>query len=128
MTRLVLVAGLLAVAAVAALTRLPAAGGQIADVRMTCKSRAIDVYFWPHGHPNVKAYKFPKLPAPHLEVYRGGTPASKRFVVFLSATSYNYANTCKLATNPLPTRWGGGPKATIKVTRRVRCTFPVIAQ
>lgn len=126
MKRLLLAGALLATAALAAWSTV--ARGQTEDVRVTCKSRGIDVYFWPHGHPNVKAYKFPKYGPPHLEVYRRGSFASKSFFIFVSATNYNYANSCELATNPLPTRWGGGPKATIKVTRRVRCFFPTIAQ
>ena len=128
MRGLVLGAVLAAVAAITIAVWSPIAGSQTADVRVTCKTRGIDVYFWPKGHPFVKTYKFPKYGPPHLEVYKKGLPASKDFLIFLSATSYNYANTCTLATNPLPTRWGGGPRATVSATRRARCTFPVIVQ
>ena len=96
---LALVLGL--AAAVAAST--PIAGGQSGNVRVTCKTRAIDVYFWPHGHPYVKPYKFPAQKAPSLTVYRRGSFASRAFFFFLSARGFNYANTCDLATNPLPT-------------------------
>jgi hypothetical protein len=72
----------------------------------------------------VPAYKFTAYPPPHLEVYRRGSPASKNFFVFVSATNFNYANTCDLAVDPQPTSWGGGPKKTISATRRVRCGFP----
>lgn len=106
----------------------PVAGGRSGGVRVTCKTRAIDVYFWPHGHPYVKAYKFPANKAPSLTVYRRGSVAGRSFFVFLSARSFNYANTCDLATNPLSTTPNGGPRTTITATRRVRCTFPVTVQ
>jgi hypothetical protein len=61
-------------------------------------------------------------------VYRGGSVASRAFLFFLSARAFNYANTCELATNPLPTGWSGGPRTTVTATRRVRCAFPAIAQ
>ena len=121
---LALVLGL--AAAVAAWT--PIAGGQSGNVRVTCKTRAIDVYFWPHGHPYVKAYKFPAQKAPSLTVYRRGSVATRAFFFFLSARGFNYANTCDLATNPLPTSWNGRPRTTVTATRRVRCTFPAIVQ
>jgi hypothetical protein len=118
-----------AVLGAAVLAILPSlAGGSTADVRVTCSAKAIDVYFWPHGHPAVPAYKFEKYPSPHLEVYKRGTPASKNLFVFVSASSFNYANTCDLATDPRPTAWGGGPKKTVGATRRVRCAFPATAQ
>jgi hypothetical protein len=113
-------------AAVAAWTAI--AGGRSGGVRVACKTRALDVYFWPHGHPYVKAYKFPANKAPNLTVYRLGSVASRAFFVFLSARSFNYANTCELATNPLPTRSNGGPRKTVTATRRVRCTFPAVVQ
>ena len=113
-------------AAVAAWT--PIAAGGSGSVRVTCKTRAIDVYFWPHGHPYVKTYRFPASKAPSLTVYRRGSVAGRSFLFFLSARSFNYANTCDLATNPLPTRWNGGSKASVTATRRVRCSFPAIAQ
>lgn len=106
---------------------VPLAGGS-GGVRVTCKTRALDVYFWPHGHGYVKAYRFPANKAPNLTVYRRGSVASRAFFVFVSARGFNYANTCDLATNPLATRWSGGPKKTITATRRVRCTFPAIVQ
>ena len=59
-------------------------------------------------------------------MYRRGSVATRAFFFFLSARSFNYANTCELATNPLPTRWNGGPRTTVTATRRVRCTFPAI--
>jgi hypothetical protein len=114
------------VSAVAAWTAI--AGGRSGGVRVTCKTRAIDVYFWPHGHGYVKAYKFPASKAPNLTVYRRGSVATRAFLVFLSARSFNYANTCELATNPLPTRPNGGPRKTITATQRVRCTFPTVVQ
>jgi hypothetical protein len=113
-------------AAVAAST--PTAGGQSGNVRVTCKTRSIDVYFWPHGHPYVKAYKFRAQKAPNLTVYRRGSVASRAFFFFLSARSFNYTNICELATNPLPTSWMGRPRKSITTTRRVRCTFPAIVQ
>jgi hypothetical protein len=104
------------------------AGGSTSDVRVNCKASAIDVYFWPHGHPVVPAYKFASYPPAHLEVYRRGSPASKNFFVFLSGTAFNYANTCDLATSPAATTWGGGPKKTVAATRRVRCGFGAVVQ
>jgi hypothetical protein len=126
MKRLLLTAAIVAVAVFAAWAS--SAGSQTSDVRVNCKGKAIDIYFWPHGHPAVKAYKFPAYTPPHLEVYNGGSFASKSFFVFVSATSYNYANTCVLATNPLGTSWGGGPKTTVASTRRIHCRFPVLVQ
>jgi hypothetical protein len=121
---LALVLGL--AAALAAWT--PIADGRSGNVRVTCKTRVIDVYFWPHGHAYVKAYKFPARKAPSLTVYRRGSVATRAFFFFLSARGFNYANSCELATNPLPTSWNGGPRTTITATRRVRCAFPAIAQ
>jgi hypothetical protein len=121
---LAVVLGLVAV--VAAWTSI--ADGGSANIRVTCKTRALDIYFWPQGHPYVKAYKFPARKAPNLTVYRRGSVASRAFLFFLSARQFNYANTCNLATNPLPTSWQGGRRTTITATRRVRCSFPAIAQ
>ena len=106
----------------------PTAGSRSGNVRVACKTRSIDVYFWPHGHRYVKAYRFPTQKAPSLTVYRRGTVASSAFLVFASTRGFNYANTCDLATNPLPTSWGGGPRTSITATRRVRCTFPATVQ
>jgi len=106
----------------------PIAGGRSGGVRVTCKTRAIDVYFWPHGHPYVKAYRFPAHRGPNLTVYRRGSVASRAFLVFVSPRGFNYANTCDLATNPLATRSNGGPRKTVTATRRVRCTFPAVVQ
>src|SRR5262249_39863480 len=106
---LALVLGLAAAIAVLA----PVAVGGPGNVRLTCNTRAIDVYFWPHGHRYVKAYRFPAQKAPSLTVYRRGTTASRAFFFFLSPRAFNYANTCDLATNPLPTSWSGGRKTTI---------------
>ena len=86
------------------------------------------MYFWPRGHPYVKAYGFPASKAPSLTVYRRGSVATGAFFFFLSARAFNYANTCELATNPLPTSWKGGPQRTITATRRVRCAFPTVVQ
>jgi hypothetical protein len=124
--RLVLAAAVIGAAILVTLPSL--AGGSISDVRVKCAARGIDVYFWPHGHPAVPAYKFTKYAPPHLEVYKRGTPASKNVFVFVSGTAFNYANTCDLATNPAPTSWGGGPKKTVAATSRVRCTFPATVQ
>jgi hypothetical protein len=111
-------------AALAALAvHAPVAGSTSGSVRVTCKTRAVDVYFWPHGH-RVKKLGLAPRKAPHLQVYARGSLASKSFLIFLSAGSYNYANTCDLTPNPAPTSWGGGPKKTIVATRRVRCRFP----
>jgi hypothetical protein len=106
----------------------PTAVGGSGSVRVACKVRAIDIYFWPHGHGYVKAYRFAANRAPSLTVYRRGSFASRDFLVFLSARGFNYANTCDLATNPLPTRWNGGPRTTVTATRRVRCAFPATVQ
>ena len=106
----------------------PVAGGGSGNVRVTCKVRAVDVYFWPHGHGYVKAYRFPAQRAPSVTVYRRASVASRSFLFFLSRRGFNYANTCDLATNPLPTRWAGGPRTTVTATRRVRCAFPAIVQ
>ena len=106
----------------------PIAGGRSGNVRVSCDTRAIDVYFWPRGHPYVKAYRFPALKAPSLTVYRRGSVASRAFLVFVSRRGFNYANTCEVAPNPLATRWNGGPKRSVTATRRVRCTFPAIVE
>lgn len=122
---LALVLGL-AAAAVAASTPIALAGS--GNVRVTCKTRAIDVYFWPHGHPYVKAYRFPAYRVPSLTVYERGSVKTRAFYFFLSPRGFNYANTCDLATNPLPTSWKGGRSTTVTATRRVRCTFPAVVQ
>src|SRR3954462_10193165 len=106
----------------------PDADGRSGNVRVDCKTRAIDMYFWPHGHPYVKAYGFPARRGASLTVYRRGTVATSAFVFFLSASAFNYTNTCDLATNPLPTSWNGGPTGTVTAPRRVRCTFRVPVQ
>jgi hypothetical protein len=98
----------------------PAADSGSGSVRVACKTRAVDVYFWPRGH-RVKKYGFRANRAPHLQVYRRGSVASKSFLIFLSSGSYNYANSCDLTPNPAATKWGGGPLKTIAATRRVRC-------
>lgn len=123
---LAVVLGLGLAAAVAAW--VPVAVGGSGNVRVTCKVRSVDVYFWPHGHRYVKAYRFPAQKAPSVTVYRRGSVASRSFLFFLSTHGFNYANTCDLATSPLPTRWSGGPKTTVTGTRRVRCVFPAIVQ
>jgi len=117
--------GLAAVlAALVAVAAHPRAGGTATgSVRVSCSSRAVDVYFWPHGH-RVKKYGFVARKAPHLQIYKRGSVASRSFLIFLSGASYNYASSCDVTPNPAPTAWGGGPKTTIVATRRVRCSFP----
>jgi hypothetical protein len=114
------------VAAIAAW--VPVAGGAAGSVRVSCGARAIDIYFWPHGHGYVSAYRFPARRAPNITVFQRGSVATKSFLTFLSASSFNYANTCDLATDPRATRWGGGPQKTVTASRRVRCGFPWLAQ
>lgn len=114
-------------ALVALAAHATAAGSQTGSVRVACKTRAIDVYFWPRGH-RTKKFGFPARKAPHLQIYKRGSVASKSFLIFLSSGSYNYANSCVDTPNPAPTAWGGGPKKTIVATRRVRCTFPSVVQ
>jgi hypothetical protein len=121
---LALVLGL--AAAVAAWT--PLADGGSGNVRVSCNTRAIDVYFWPHGHPSIRAWKLPAQKAPSLTVYKRGSVKSGAFFFFVSARQFNYANSCDLATNPLPTSWKGGRKTRVTATRRVRCSFPAIVQ
>jgi hypothetical protein len=105
-----------------------AADSRPGNVRVNCKTRAIDIYFWPHGHGYVKAYRFPARKAPSLTVYRRGSVATRDFLFFVSARAFNYTNTCDLATNPLATSWKGGRKVTVTATRRVRCMFPSAVQ
>ena len=107
---------------VALAVRPAAADSRSGSVRVACKTRAVDVYFWPRGH-RVRKYGFPANRAPHLQVYRRASVKSKSFLVFLSSGSYNYANSCDLTPNPAATRWGGGRMKTIAVTRRVRCSL-----
>jgi len=114
-------------ALVALVAHPPAAESRTGSVRVACKTRAVDVYFWPRGH-RVRKYGFPARKAPHLQIYRRGSVASKSFLIFLSSGSYNYTNTCDNTPNPAPTTWGGGPKKTIVATRRVRCAFPSLVQ
>ena len=114
--------------AAAAAAWSPVADGRSGNVRVDCKTRAIDVYFWPHGHAYVKAYRFPARRAPSLTVYRRGRVETSASLFFVSAGGFNYTNTCDLATNPLPTSWNGGPKTTVTTARRVRCAFPVVVQ
>jgi hypothetical protein len=109
-------------AAVAVAMHPSAADSRSGSVRVACKSRAVDVYFWPRGH-RVKKYGFPPKKTPHLQVYRRGSVASKSFLVFLLSGSYNYANSCDLTPNPAATKWGGGPLKRIAATRRVRCSL-----
>ena len=78
----------------------PIAVGGSGGVRVTCKTRSLDVYFWPHGHRYVKAFRFPAEKAPSVTVYRRGSVASRSFLFFVSTRGFNYANTCDLATNP----------------------------
>ena len=40
---------------------------------VSCSSpSSVTVLFWPTGHPVVNGVGFPKIPTPHLEVYRSG--------------------------------------------------------
>jgi hypothetical protein len=112
-----------AAALVALAAHPPAAGSASGSVRVACKSRAVDVYFWPRGH-RVKKYGLAARKAPHLQIYKRGSVKSRSFLIFLSAGSYNYASSCDVTPNPAGTSWGGGPKKTIVATRRVRCGFP----
>lgn len=117
-----------ALAALVAVAAHPSTGGgATGSVRVACKSRALDVYFWPHGH-GVKKYGFAARRAPHLQIYKRGSAASRSFLIFLLGGSYNYASSCDVTPNPAPTAWGGGPKTTIVATRRVRCAFPWAVQ
>ena len=109
-------------ALVALATHPSAADSRSGSVRVTCKTRAVDVYFWPRGH-RAKKYGFPAKTAPHLQVYRRGSVAGKSFLVFVASATYNYANSCDLAPSPAGTTWGGGPMKTIVATRRVRCSL-----
>jgi hypothetical protein len=109
---LALVAGALASA------RTSASAGRVA-----CGAKAIDAYFWPHGHPSIPAYNFPAFKPAHEEIYRKGATAKSGFLAFASAGEEILAKGCKKVRGRA-TKWGGGPIRAVRTSRRIRCSFP----
>lgn len=103
---------------------LAVAGQSASAARIACGTKAIDVYFWPHGHPAMPAYGFPAFKPAHEEIYKRGVPSRSKFLAFISANEQIVAKGCKKIGGHITPRWGGGPIADVKTTRRIRCSFP----
>ena len=98
------------------------ADGRSGNIRVTCKTRAIDVYLWPHGHPYVDAFKFPAHRSPSLTVYRRGSVATRAFLFFLSArasTTRTPATSPRTRSRRAGREGQGGPR-----TRPGACAAP----
>jgi hypothetical protein len=123
--RVLLALLLLALTASAAL-----AAPRSARDRIACEDvKSVDLLFWPKGHGVIPAFgPNSSFPTPHMEVYRAGTTANAGFLAFIATSEWNLATGCRVVDEQPFVRWGGGKKAIVKATRRIRCRFPGIVE
>ncbi len=119
----------LAVALVA--TTATASGRPAGGAQASCGKR-MTFLFWPKGHPAVPSVGFPKLRAPHLEIYKGSNPRypMSDFVAWAVAgkTPPNepapyvspYCVSAGSSRSPAELPFA----APLKATARVVCAFP----
>ena len=114
--RLVLITGLLALAAV------PASAHAAQSV--SCASPSATVLFWPHGHPAVRGVGFPKIPTPHLEVYAPGAgyPSSNFFLYADAKRSIDPSAAC--GSGVVGKTGAVHHPKTAKATKAITCTAP----
>jgi hypothetical protein len=104
---------------------IPAALGRThgQTTRAACGIKQFDVYFWPHGHPEVPALGFPAYAPPHLEIYLRGSVANAAQRGYVDASTAGFAKSCATKIDD-SARWAGGPTARRVAAARVRCRFP----
>jgi hypothetical protein len=121
------------VVATAATPAALAQGAQTAAVARQTGScgRTINVLFWPKGHPAIPSIDFPRIPTPHLEVYRGSRVVDD-FTGFLSWVTAGPVPGIGLGS---PSTMGAclsfddpgqlvKPAKTVTATARLVCRFP----
>lgn len=121
MRRLGLVA-CLGLASLAAVGSIGAPAASFAPAGVCAGVTAVDVFFWPRGHPAVPEINFPAFAPAHLELYRSGFPSDPAFLAYANNSSASFGAGC--ATGGRPPAWGGGPDARAAEQQRLRCTLP----
>lgn len=89
---------------------------------VACGSPATTVLFWPKGHNAVPGVGFPKIPTPHIELYRpGATYPGANFFLYVDAKGVIDPS---VACGSAPTAKAGAVKhaKTITKTKAVTCT------
>jgi hypothetical protein len=116
--RRLLLAFLIGTAALA--TGVSLAGTGAESNRVACRAKAIDIYFWPKGHPAIPSLGFPAFRSPHVEVYRAGRVAGTAQLAYLSAKGAAFAKSCK-NVGDTATRWASAKKRLTSAQVRIRC-------
>jgi len=94
--------------------------------RFECRSRVVDLAFWPEGHPAIESINAPAVSTPHVEVSVGRGEVFDLIdeVFYLDATGESRRGNaaCDESTAAAPT--GSPPGAEEEVTTtRLTCTF-----
>ena len=119
----------LAVAVVA--SAATASGRPAGSVQTSCGKR-MTFLFWPKGHPAMPSVNFPKLRAPHIEIYKGSNPKypMSDFVAWAVAGK-TPANEPAPYVSPYCVSAGSSRAPTklpfaapLRATARVVCAFP----
>jgi hypothetical protein len=111
-------AALLLIAGSVAMAAPRTAGNQSA-----CEdTKAVDIYFWPHGHQAVPGFSSSAYTVPHVEVYRAKSVSNQNLIGFADTKNGSLSSGCRVV-DEIPARWGGGKRRIVKVKARVRCTF-----
>jgi hypothetical protein len=94
--------------------------------RTECGATAIDVYFWPHGHPAVPSFGFPAYAPAHIEIYRAGSRANSAQLAFADAKGGGFAKTCK-SLPPASTSFKGST-GSATTARKITCHLSASAE
>jgi hypothetical protein len=109
-SRALLAAGALAVAAVVAGSAAALSTGGGPALRVTCSSTTFLVAFNPKGEPTDKR--------PHVRIYTAGESLAS-----VHPASASFGRSCTAAKDAAP-RWGGGASRTTRKKIRLRCSLP----
>jgi hypothetical protein len=91
--------------------------------RVSCGAgKAVDVFFWPHGHPALPSLHHARSAVPHVEVYRGATR-----VAYLDEQGPSFAKACVASVMTAVTFAGVG-RQSAAAARRITCRLPARAQ
>jgi hypothetical protein len=95
-----------------------------ADVRGVCNLTALDVYFWPQGHPAIPAIGFPAFAPAHAEFYRArDLRGSAQFGYIDGSQGLLSSTQCTAGTEAkIPFVSDATPQTTTQ-TQKLRCTL-----
>jgi hypothetical protein len=94
------------------------------DVRGACRTNAIDIFFWPQGHPAIPAIGFPAFSPAHVEFHRARDPSNAGAVAYMDASQAGVSgNHCTSVGDTAMTFAAGATPQTTNQTQKIRCTF-----